>query len=89
MIVPKTVSAKDIQRDYRRVFTEAKLSKKPIVVLTNNKPDVVIMGVVEAEGLYAKARQAEMIEALEAVQVYTSEKKLGKLKKMKSLSNLM
>ena len=89
MILPKTVSARDIQRDYRRIFNEAKTSKKPVVVLTNNKPDVVIMDVAELEHLYQKAEKAEVAEALKAVSAYKREKKAGKLKKMRSLGELL
>ena len=89
MILPTTVSARDIQRDYRRIFNQAKASKKPVLVLTNNQPDVVIMDVAEAERLYEKAGQVELIEALAAVNAYEKEKKFGELKKLKSLSDLV
>lgn len=89
MIIPKTVSARDIQRDYRRIFNEAKTSKKPVLVLTNNKPDVVIMDVAEVERLYQQAAQIETAEALKAVNVYKREKKAGKLKRLASLKDLM
>lgn len=88
MILPKTVSARDIQRDYRRIFNEAKTSKKPVLVLTNNKPDVVIMDVREVERLYQRAAQVETAEAIRAVRVYQREKKAGKLKQLASLKDL-
>ncbi|MBI2009771.1 MAG: type II toxin-antitoxin system Phd/YefM family antitoxin [Candidatus Chisholmbacteria bacterium] len=88
MILPKTVSARDIQRDYRRVFNEAKASKKPVVVLTNNKPDVVIMDVKEMEKLYERAQKAELEEALAAVVAYKREKSVGKLRRLNSLRDL-
>ena len=89
MILPTTVSARDIQRDYRRVFNAAKTSKKPVLVLTNNKPDVVIMDVAEVERLYREAAQAETAEALKAVVIYKREKRAGKLKKLTSLRELV
>jgi len=37
------VSVSDIQRNYRKIFDRAKRTKKPILVLRNNKPWVVII----------------------------------------------
>jgi len=87
-LLPNTVSARDIQRNYRKIFDRAKRSKKPIVVMTNNVPDVVIMDVKELEDLYTKAEQAELRQALRAIKVYKNEKRLGKLKTLPSLKDL-
>lgn len=87
-LFPKTVSARDIQRNYRKIFDRAKRLKKPIVVLTNNTPDVVIMDVKELEKLYSKAQQAELRQALQAIKTYKSEKRAGKLKTLSSLNDL-
>ena len=85
---PNTVSARDIQRNYRKIFDRAKRSKKPIVVMTNNTPDVVIMDVKELEDLYTKAQQAELRQALQAIKLYKREKRAGKLKILPSLKDL-
>ncbi len=40
---PKMTTAREIQRNYRKIFDEVKKTKEPIVVMKNNKPEVVIM----------------------------------------------
>ena len=87
-LLPNTVSARDIQRNYRKIFDRAKRSKKPIVVMTNKTPDVVIMDVKELEDFYTKAQQAEVREALQAIKLYKREKRAGKLKILPSLKDL-
>lgn len=87
--MPATVSAKDIQKNYRKVFDQAKKSGKPVVVLTNNTPDVAVVSIKELDRLYSKARKAELVDALEAIEIYKNEKKAGKLKKLNSLADLM
>ena len=67
-LMPNTVSARDIQRNYRKIFNKAKTSKKPVVVLTNNTPDVAIIDIKELEKLYSKAQQAELNDALAQIE---------------------
>ena len=38
-----TVSARELQRDYKAVFTRAKKLKAPIMVISNNEPQAVIL----------------------------------------------
>lgn len=38
-----TVSARRIQREYKKVLEEANKSKEPIVVMSNNKPQAAII----------------------------------------------
>jgi prevent-host-death family protein len=87
--MPATVSAKDIQKNYRKVFEKVKKSGKPVVVLTNNTPDVAVIGIKELDKLYKKARKIELLDALSMVDIYKKEKNSGKLKKLNSLSDLM
>lgn len=89
MLIPYTVSTKDIQRNYRRVFNKVKITKEPIVVMTNNNPDVVIIAPQELESLYERARIGETLEAFKAISVYRKEKAAKKLRKLRSLRDLM
>jgi prevent-host-death family protein len=41
--LPQMVSARAIQRDYRKLFDRVKRTKKPLIVMKNNKPDVAIV----------------------------------------------
>lgn len=40
---PTTISARDIQRGYKKIFDTVKKNKKPIVVMANNSPQAVII----------------------------------------------
>ncbi len=42
---PATISARDIQRGYKKVFDTVKKTKQPIVVMANNKPQAAIVSV--------------------------------------------
>ena len=42
-LMPITTTATEIQRNYKSVAKKAKKSKKPLIVLSNNKPELVIM----------------------------------------------
>jgi prevent-host-death family protein len=76
---PKTTTAKDLQRNYRRIFDLAKKSGEPIVVMRNNKPDIVIIDV----------KKLEEMEAVNDVFLSFREAKEGKAKALKgSLSQL-
>jgi len=60
-----TVSARQIQRGYKKVLEEANKSKEPIVVMSNNKPQGAIIGL----DLLEKMRlEAIVLEALKESQ---------------------
>lgn len=40
---PTTISARDIQRGYKKVFDRVKRVKKPVVVMANNDPQAAII----------------------------------------------
>lgn len=86
--MPNTATTNDIQRSYRKVFDKAK-KKGPVVVLTNNKPDVVIISPKEFDKMYKTQKEWEMKDTLEAIQIYKKEKKEGKLIELKSLKDLL
>lgn len=50
-----TVSARQIQREYRKVLENANKSKEPIVVMSNNKPIGAIIGLDILEKLQIEA----------------------------------
>lgn len=41
--MPITTTATELQRNYKNVTKKAKRSKKPLIVLSNNKPEGVFM----------------------------------------------
>lgn len=88
-LMPKTVSASDIQKNYRKVFNTAKRTKEPVVVLSNNKPDVAILDYEAFENLREAAYEAEIKDTLQAVEEGRKEYKAGKTVKAKSLADLI
>ncbi|MEI8232469.1 MAG: type II toxin-antitoxin system Phd/YefM family antitoxin [bacterium] len=38
-----TVSARELQRDYKSIFTRAKKTKEPIMVISNNEPQIIML----------------------------------------------
>ena len=88
-LMPKTVSVSDIQKNYRKVFDSAKKTKEPIVVLSNNKPDVAIIDYGALEELRRIAYEAEIEDTLQTVKVGRKEFKEGKTVKVDSLAELI
>jgi len=84
--LPQTVSVKDIQRNYRQIFNQAKKTKEPIIVLNNNKPDVAILDIQLLESMI---KQIELTDALEAIKDYQQAKKDNKLINLRSLADLI
>jgi len=87
--MPKTVSVSDIQKNYRRVFDSAKKTKEPIVVLSNNKPDVAIIDYGALEELRRIAYEVEVKDALSAIEEGDRELRIGKTKKASSLAHFL
>lgn len=88
-LMPKTVSVSDIQKNYRKIFDTAKKTKEPIVVLSNNKPDVAIIDYDSLENLRRIAYEAEIRDALSAIEEGEKEFRAGKTIKAKSLADLL
>lgn len=50
-----TISARQIQREYKKVLEKANESKEPIVVIANNKPVGAVVGLEILERLQLEA----------------------------------
>lgn len=50
-----TISARQIQREYKKVLANANKSKEPIVVMSNNKPQGAIIGLDLLERIQLEA----------------------------------
>lgn len=85
---PKTATAHEVQRRYRQIFDEVMQTKEPIVVLNNNKPEVVIIDIHQFEIQQKQLEAYELELAMRAIEEAQKEKKQGKLKKLKSLADL-
>lgn len=76
---PKTTTAREIQRNYKKVFDEVKKTKEPVFVMKNNRPQVAIVD----------AKELEEMEAVIAVLESREEARSGKAKVLKgSLEDL-
>lgn len=86
---PKTASAQQIQRNYRTLFNEVIEKQEPLVVLNNNKPEVVIIEIKQFEDMQKKIEEHELELAKRAIATYEKEEREGKLKKLTSLADLI
>ncbi len=50
---PKMTTAREIQRNYRKIFDDVIKTKEPIIVMRNNKPEVAIVDVKKLEEMQA------------------------------------
>ncbi len=75
---PKVTSAREIQRNYRKLFDFVKRTKKPLIVMRNNKPDVAIIDF----------NKLEEYEAVSSIIQSMQEIRAGKAKKLSSLADL-
>lgn len=88
-LMPNTVSVSDIQKNYRKVFDRVKRTKEPVIVLSNNKPDVAIIGYDELETLRKVAHEVEVKDALAAIADGDRELQTGKTKTASTLAELL
>mgnify|MGYP001593528139 CR=1 FL=1 len=86
--MPKTASPRDIQRNYRTLFDEVNSSEEPLVVMSNNQPDVVVISYKQYEAFTRSQEENEQNMARVAIENYESEKLAGKLKELSSLADL-
>ena len=73
-----TVSARQIQREYKKVLQDANKSKEPIVVMANNKPLGAVIGLDLLETI-----QLEFL-----VEQALKDSKAGKTKVIKNMKEL-
>lgn len=86
-----TISARQIQREYKKVLQNANKSKKPIVVMANNKPLGAIIGLDLLEKLQLEAVLNEALEEYKAGKtksISTPEELKAEFEEMKKLSGV-
>lgn len=82
------VSVSDLQRDYATILKKLHATKKPLLVLKNNKLEAIIIRPDLFESLQDKIRQYEEQHALRTINAYEQEKKENKLTKMIKVAEL-
>lgn len=56
-LMPLTTTATDLQRNYKKVIKMVKKAKEPVTVLSNNRPEVVVMDYEAFASLSKVSRQ--------------------------------
>ena len=78
---PATISARDIQRGYKKVFDTVKRTKKPVVVMANNNPQAAIISVGMLED-YVRAQENQKVwDAIDAIRFKNRNKSFKKVYK--------
>mgnify|MGYP001565295391 CR=1 FL=1 len=73
-----TISARQIQRGYKKVLQDANKSKEPIVVMSNNKPLGAVIGLDLLEKIQLEILVSQALE----------DSKSGKTKVIKNMKDL-
>lgn len=81
--VPKMASARELQTGYRKILDEVKKTCEPVVIVSNNKQEAVILDIGTYERLREVEREHAHKELLSAIKEYRKDKKEGKLKTLK------
>ena len=69
----QTVSARQIQREYKKVLGQANKSKEPVIVISNNKPVGAVIGLDQLEKLRLDAAYEEAMDEYKAGKTTTLE----------------
>lgn len=70
---PRMTTARQLQRNYRKIFDLVKRTKEPVVVMRNNKPEIALVD----------AKELSRMQAILAVLKSREEIKAGKGKTLK------
>ena len=77
--VPNIISTSDLQRKSGKVIDQVKESTQPYIVVRNNKPQAVIIGIDQYEELKKKQEEWEWMDTQKAIKSAEKAKKEGKL----------
>ena len=84
-----TISARQIQREYKKVLERANKSKKPIVVISNNKPQGAIIGLDLLEKLQLDALFEEAMEEYKTGKIVSIETEKDLQKHFKEIDDMV
>lgn len=90
-----TVSARELQRDYKSVFSKAKKVKAPIMIISNNEPQGFLLDPVTFKRYADSLSRQELWETIASIQKdnpYTNESEveediLAAIKRVRMKSN--
>lgn len=84
-----TVSARQIQREYKKVLEDANKSKQPIVVMSNNKPQGAIIGLDLLEKMQLEVVLEEALKEYKAGKTVNIETEKDLEKHFKEIDELV
>ena len=88
-LLDQLASVEDVARNYRALFDKVKATKKPVVILKRNVPEVAIIDISWLKRVEKKLRKIEEERILTIVEKGRKEFKKGKTKVLKSIVPLM
>lgn len=80
-VVPQIISARDIQRGYKKVFDSVKKTKKPVVVMANNNPQAAIISIEMLEKFNRLLGEQEFWNMIDQVRARNADKDPDKILK--------
>lgn len=83
------VSVSEVQKNYKKVFNKAKRSKKPVLVMRGNSPEVAVMDVKTLDEMSKRLEELEIEDTLRAIEEGEKEFKEGKTVVVDSLLDLL
>ena len=88
LTLPQFASVSQLQKNYAQLLETIKEKGSPLFLLRKNKPQAVILDIKLYKAILEQLKKIEEIQALEAINIYRSEKKSGKLKKMENVDEI-
>lgn len=85
--MPKTATVRELQRKYRELFDYVKRTQEPLYILTQNKPEIVVLSSDYYENMI-KDNELTEEEAVLIAREGEKEYKAGKTKVLNSLADL-
>ena len=79
--VLNTVSARQLQRDYKSVFLQANTLQQPIMVISNNQPQVIMLSPKTFERYAQSLNRQELWETIASIQADNSNTKEKEVEK--------
>lgn len=88
-ILNQIVSVEEMVRNYRMIFDRVKETRKPMIVLRRNRPDIALIDVNLLQEIEEKLKKWEEQQLVGIVKEGREEFKQGKTRVLKSISSLM
>lgn len=78
---PATISARDIQRGYKKIFDTVKRTKKPIVVMANNNPQAAIISIDILEEYTRMKEDQELFAIIDEIRARNTDKTIEEVER--------